>query len=103
MEKTLTLLHFKQHSNGKQHTHGFRIVTEHAQDATAGDATELTKKSYYATVALCTVEKTTDFTAAKDITAMAVVMFMAIAMAMAMARAITMTMAMAIAMAKDQK
>ena len=72
MEKALTLLHFTQRSNGKQHAHGFRIITERIQDATAGDATELTKKNY-ATVALCTVEKTTDFTAAKDTTAMAVV------------------------------
>ena len=73
VEQALTLLHFTQHSNGKQHMHGFRIVTERAQDATAGDATELTKKNYYATVALCTVEKTTDFTAATGSTAMAVV------------------------------
>ena len=72
MEKALTLLHFTQRSNGKQHAHGFRTITERIQDATAGDATELTKKKY-ATVALCTVEKTTDFTAAKDTTAMAVV------------------------------
>jgi hypothetical protein len=72
VEKALTLLHFTQRSNGKQHAHGFRIITERIQDATAGDATELTKKNY-ATVALCTVEKTTDFTAAKDTTAMAVV------------------------------
>ena len=73
VEKALTLLHFTQRSNGKQHTHGFRIVTERAQDATAGDATEPTKKSHYATVALCTVEKTTDFTAAKDSTFVAVI------------------------------
>ena len=73
VEKALTLLHFTQRSNGKQHTHGFRIVTERAQDATAGDATELTEKNYYATVALCTVEKTTDFTAAKDTTFIAVI------------------------------
>ena len=73
VEKALTLLRFTQRSNGKQHAHGFRIVTERAQDATAGDATELIKNSYYATVALCTIEKTTDFTAGKDTTAMAVV------------------------------
>lgn len=73
VEKALTLLHFTQRSNGKQHAHGFRIVTERAQDATAGDATEPTKKSHYATVALCTVEKTTDFTAAKDTTFIAVI------------------------------
>ena len=73
VEKALTLLHFTQRSNGKQHKNGFRIITERAQDATADAATELTRNNYYATVALCTVEKTTDFTAAKDTTAMAVV------------------------------
>ena len=68
VEKALTLLRFTQRSNGKQHAHGFRIVTERAQDATAGDAT-----AGHATVALCTVEKTTDFTAAKDSTFIAVI------------------------------
>ena len=73
VEKALTLLHFTQRSNGKQHAHGFRIITERAQDATAGAATELTKENCYATVALCTVEKVPDFSAAKDATAMAVI------------------------------
>ena len=73
VEKAVTLLRFTQRSNGKQHSHGFRIVTERVQDATTGDATEHTHKNYYATVALCTIEKTTDFTAAKDTIAMAVV------------------------------
>ena len=73
VEKALTLLRFTQRSNGKQHTHGFRIITERAQDATAGAATELTKDNWYGTVALCTVEKVTDFSAAKDATAMAVI------------------------------
>ena len=73
VEKALTLLHFTQRSNGKQHAHGFRIITERAQDATAGAATELTKEHCYATVALCTIEKVTDFSAAKDATAMAVI------------------------------
>ena len=74
VEKALTLLHFTQRSNGKQHSHGFRVVTERVRDATTSDATELTsKKNCYATVALCTVEKTPDFSAAKDTTAMAVV------------------------------
>ena len=45
VEKALTLLHFTQRRNGKQHAHGLRIVTERAQDATAGDATELTIKN----------------------------------------------------------
>ena len=73
VEKALTLLRFTQRSSGKQHTHGFRIITEHAQDATAGAATERTKENCYATVALCTVEKSPDFAAAKDATAMAVI------------------------------
>ena len=73
VEKALTLRHFTQRSNGKQHAHGFRIITDRAQDATAGCATELTKENCYATVALCTVEKVLDFSAAKDATAMAVI------------------------------
>ena len=44
VEKALTLLHFTQRSNGKQHAHGFRVITERVQDATAGAATELTKE-----------------------------------------------------------
>ena len=73
VEKALTLLRFTQRSNGKQHAHGFRIITERTQDATAGAATELTKENCYATVALCTIEKVPDFTAAKDATVMAVI------------------------------
>ena len=73
VEKALTLLHFTQRSNGNQHAQGFRIITERTQDATADAATELTKENYYATVALCTVEKVPDFTAAKDATVMAVI------------------------------
>jgi ribulose bisphosphate carboxylase small subunit len=73
VEKALTLLRFTQRSNGKQHAHGLRIITERTQDATAGAATELTKENCYATIALCTVEKTPDFSAAKDTTVMAVI------------------------------
>ena len=73
VEKALTLLRFTQRSNGKQHAHGFRIITERTQDATAGAATELTKENCYATVALCTVEKVPDLSAAKDTTVMAVI------------------------------
>ena len=73
VEKALTLLRFTQRSNGKQHAHGFRIITERTQDATAGAATEPTKENSYATVALCTVEKVPDFSAAKDTTVMAVI------------------------------
>ena len=73
VEKALTLLHFTQRSNGKQHAHGCRVITERAQDATAGAATELTKEKCYATIAVCTIEKVTDFSVAKDETAMAVI------------------------------
>ena len=73
VEKALTLLRFTQRGNGKQHAHGFRIVSERAQDATAGAATELTKENCYATVALCTIEKAPDFATAKDATVMAVI------------------------------
>ena len=73
VEKALVLLRFTQRGNGKQHAHGFRIVTERAQDATAGAATELTKENCYATVALCTIEKAPDFATTKDATVMAVI------------------------------
>ena len=73
VEKALTLLHFTQRTSGKQHAHGFRIITDRTQDATAGAATQLTNENCYATVALCTVEKVTDFSAVKDATAMAVI------------------------------
>ena len=35
VEKALALLHFTLRGNGKQHAHGFRVVTERVQDATA--------------------------------------------------------------------
>ena len=73
VEKALTLRHFTQRGNGKQHAHGFRIVTERIRDATAGAATELAHKNCYAVVALCTVERSPDFMPAKDSTAMAVI------------------------------
>ena len=66
VEKALALMHFTQHGNGKQNAHGFRIVTERAQDATAGTAAELTKEKWYATVALCTIEKGPDVLPTKD-------------------------------------
>ena len=65
-EKSLTLLRFTQRGNGKQLSHGFRIVTERVQDATADATTEHTVANQYATVCLCGVEKVTDFSTAKD-------------------------------------
>ena len=73
VDKAVTLLHFTQRSNGKQHSHGFRVISERVQDHTAVAATESSNKNCYATVALCTVEKVTDFTVAKDVTAIAVI------------------------------
>ena len=66
-------LHFTQRNNGKQHAHGFRIVTERTRDATAGAATELAHKNCFAVVALCTVEKSPEFSSMKDSTAMTVI------------------------------
>ena len=71
--KALTLLHFTQRGNGKQLSNGFRIVTERVQDPTAGATTDFTNANQYAIVALCTVEKVTDFSTAKDTTAIAVI------------------------------
>ena len=45
VHKALTLLHFTQRGNGKQHAHGFRIITERVRDPTAGTATELTNEN----------------------------------------------------------
>ena len=73
VDKALTLLQFTQRSNGKQLSHGFRIIAERVQDSTAGAAAELTNANCYATVVLCTVEKVTDFSAARDVTAIAVI------------------------------
>ncbi len=73
VDKALTLLHFSQRSVGKQLSHGFRIITERVRDATAGATTEFTNANQFATVALCTVEKVTDFSIAKDSTAIAVI------------------------------
>ena len=73
VEKALTLLRFTQRGNGKNHANGFRIVTDRVQDATANEATELSKENCYATVAQCTTEKIPDFSAQKDTTYMAVV------------------------------
>ena len=73
IDKALTLLHFTQRGNGKQLSHGFRIVTERVRDPTDGATTEFTNVNQYATVVLCTVEKVTDFSTVKDTTAIAVI------------------------------
>ena len=73
VEKALTLLHFTQRSNGKNIAHGFRVMAERVQDPTADAATDLFNENCYGTVALCTVEKVADFSAAKDATFIAVI------------------------------
>ena len=73
VDKALVLLHFTQRGNGKQLSHGFRIITERVRDPTDDATTEFTNVNQYATVALCTVEKVTDFSTTKDTTAIAVI------------------------------
>ena len=69
IDKALTLLRFTQRGNGKQLLQGFRIITERVQDAVDHEL----NPDEYATVSLCTVEKVTDFSTAKDTTAIAVI------------------------------
>ena len=68
-DKALTILRFTQRSNGKQLSHGFRVVSERVQDATATEhgSTE------YSTISICSVEKVADFSPAKSTTCMAVI------------------------------
>ena len=72
-DKALTFLRFTQRGNGKQLDHSFRIITERVQDPTGGIITEVTNANEYATVALCTVEKSLDFSVKKDTEAIAVI------------------------------
>ena len=67
-DKALVLLKFSLRSNGKQILNGFRIVTDLVEDACDTSATER-----YGTIASCTPEKTTDFTAAKNSLALAII------------------------------
>ena len=67
-DKALVLLKFTQRSVGKQILNGFRIVTDHVEDACDTSAGEL-----YGTIACCTPEKSTDFTAARNSHALAIV------------------------------
>ena len=73
-DKSLALLQFTQRSNGKQLANGFRVVAERVRDATVeSNADASTEHAEYAVVAVCTVEKSPDFTAAKGATALAVI------------------------------
>jgi hypothetical protein len=67
-DKALVLLKFTQRSNGKQILNGFRIVTDLVEDACDASAQER-----YGTIACCTPEKSTDFTAARNSLALAVI------------------------------
>ena len=67
-DKALVLLKFTQRSVGKQILNGFRIVTDHVEDACDTSAGER-----YGTIACCTPEKSTDFTAARNSHALAIV------------------------------
>ena len=67
-DKALVLLKFSQRSNGKQIGNGYRIVAHNVRDACDSAATQL-----YSTIACCTVEKSPDFTCAKDSLALAVI------------------------------
>ena len=69
IDKALTLLRFTQRGNGKQLSQGFRIITDRVRDAIDHDSVP----DEYATVTLCTVEKVTDFSTAKDATAIAII------------------------------
>ena len=71
--KTSTLLCSTQRSNGKQLTHGSRIVSERVRDATADESTDFTNANQYTTIVVCSFEKVTDFTAVKDSTFIAVI------------------------------
>ena len=67
-DKALVLLKFTQRSVGKQILNGFRIVTDHVEDACDPSTGER-----YGAIACCTPEKSTDFTAARNTHAMAIV------------------------------
>ena len=67
-DKALVLLKFTHRSIGKNLLNGFRIVSDHVQDACDTSASER-----YGTIACCTPEKVTDFTAARNSHALAIV------------------------------
>ena len=74
----MALLQFTQRSNGKQLSNGFRVVAERVRDATVESnvdaSTEHTDSNrQYSVIAVCAVEKSPDFTAAKGATALAVI------------------------------
>jgi hypothetical protein len=74
-DKALTLLCFTQRSNGKQLSHGFRVVSERVRDATATEhgRTEHTNANQYSTVTISSVEKVADFSVTKDAICIAVI------------------------------
>ena len=67
-DKALVLLKFTQRSVGKQILNGFRVVTDHVEDAC-----DASTGARYGTIACCTPEKSTDFTADRNSHALAIV------------------------------
>ena len=72
-DKALALLRFTRPSNGKQLSHGFRVVSERVQDATATEHGSTATATEYSTISICSVEKVTDFSPAKSTTCLAVI------------------------------
>jgi hypothetical protein len=68
LDKALVLLKFTQRSNGKQLGDGFLLATDNVRDAL-----DPSGASRYGTIACCSIEKTLDFTGAKDSFALAIV------------------------------
>ena len=67
-DKALVMLKFTQRSLGKTILNGFRVVTDHVEDAC-----DTSNGARYGTIACCTPEKSTDFTAARNSHALAIV------------------------------
>ena len=68
-DKALTLLLFTQLCNGKHLSRRFRIVSGRVQDATVSEDAS----NQYATVSFCTIQRSLDFTSAKDSVFIAVI------------------------------
>ena len=62
-DKALALLHFSEKTTGKQLQGGFRLMSERVTDFTDDSKAEPTQKTCYAVIAICSVEKATDFRA----------------------------------------
>ena len=65
-EKALALLHFGEKSTGKQLQGGYRLISERVTDYTDDSKAEPTQKTCYAVIAICSIEKATDFRALQN-------------------------------------